>query len=382
MQKTYKYRLYPSKIQEDILARTFGSCRFVYNHALEYRKNLYNSEKKSIYYNDLASDFLLSLKEENPFLKEVPSQTLQQSLRHQDTAYINFFKHGAGFPKFKSRYNKQTCSFPQGVRIDFSKGKIFLPYLKWTKAKLHRSFEGTIKTCTLTKTTTEKYYISILVENNIPNPEFIFGPNIIGIDLGIKDFAVFSDKEKIANPKTYNKHLRKIQKLQRQLSLKTKGSNNYKKIKLLLSREHEKISNVRSDFLHKESLKIINKNHVIIMENLSVKDLLEKSPTILSRYIADCSWSTFVNYIKYKAEFYGKKLVQIGRFEPSSKTCSICGKVNKELQLNDREWTCSCGACHDRDINAAINILKFGMEQPEFKALLVDVSQPIGSPFL
>jgi putative transposase len=382
MLKTYKYRLYPSKSQQEILARTFGSCRFVFNHSLQYCIDLYKNEKKSISYNKLATDFLIPLKNEYPFLQDVPSQTLQQSLRHLDSGYKNFFKHGSGFPKFKSRYNKQSCSLPQGVRVDFSKRKVFIPILKWTKVKLHRSFEGIIKTCTITKTTTEKYYISILVEDGKSNPEFIFGPNIIGIDLGIKDFAVFSNKEKIANPKIYNKHLRKIQKLQRQLSLKTKGSNNYKKVKMQLSREHEKITNIRSYFLHKESLKIINKNQVIIMENLSVKDLLEKSPTILSRYIADCSWSTFVNYIKYKAEFYGKKLIQIGRFEPSSKTCSICRKVNKELELKDREWICSCGASHDRDINASINILKFGMEQPEFKALMVDVSQPIGSPSL
>jgi putative transposase len=221
MQKTYRYRLYPSKKQEGILARAFGSCRFVYNHALEYRKKLYETEKKSIYYNELTSGFLLSLKEENSFLKEVPSQTLQQSLRHQDTAYINFFKHGSGFPNFKSKYDKQTCSFPQGVRVDFSKGKIFLPYLKWTKIKLHRSFDGSIKTCTVSKTTTGKYYISILVENNIPNPEFVFGNDIIGIDLGVKDFAIFSNGEKIENPRILSKYLGKNTKTSETVITKT-----------------------------------------------------------------------------------------------------------------------------------------------------------------
>jgi putative transposase len=379
MLKTYEYRLYPSKSQQEILARTFGSCRFVFNHALHYRIDLYKNEKKSISYTKLANEFLMPLKSQYPWLQDVPSQTLQQSLRHLDSSYINFFKHGSGFPTFKSKYDKQSCSFPQGINIRFDKNQIFIPILKLTKAKLHRRFEGIIKTCIVTKRVTGKYYIAILVEDGNPNPAFVFGPNIIGIDLGVKDFAVFSNKEKIENPKIYNKHLRKIKKLQQQLSIKTKGSNNYKKAKLQLAKEHEKIANSRSDFLHKESRKIINKNHVIIMEDLSVKDLLEKSPNTLARHIADCSWSTFVNYIKYKADFYGKKLIQIGRFEPSSKTCSVCGKVNKELQLKDREWTCSCGACHDRDINASINILKFGMEQPEFKALLDSASCPIGS---
>jgi putative transposase len=387
MKYAFKYRIYPNSSQKEELARTFGSCRFLYNKALDCKISKYQKENISVSYNELATSFLLSLKQEFPWLKQPPSQALQQSLKHLDSAYQRFFKLKIGFPKFKSKYSKQSFSLPQGVKVDFVNNSIILPKIGRIKAKLHRTFEGNIKTCTISKTTTGKYYISILIEHEKQIPEFVFGKSI-GIDLGIKTFATLSTGEKVDNPKYYHKYLNKLQNLQKKLSLKIKGSNNYKKIKLLISGLHEKISQLRENFLHQLSYRIVNENQVIILENLDVKELMEKSYRVMSRNFGDSSLGTFISYIRYKCERYGKKLLQIGKYDPSSKKCSCCGKINKELELKDREWKCSeCGTFHDRDMNAAKNILQFGMEQPEFKALQANVmrnysSSLIGSPCL
>jgi putative transposase len=369
MLKAFKYRIYPNSSQSEELAKAFGCCRFLYNKALEHKKNIYESTKKSISYNDLATVFLKSLKEEFIWLKDAPSQALQQSLRHLDVAYQKFFKKQNKFPSFKSKYARQSFSLPQFVKVNFKDSTIILPKIGNIKTVFHRTFEGNIKTCTISKTPTNKYYISILVENNKELPTIITGDKNIGIDLGIKTFATFSNGEKIDNPKFLNKSLKKLKALQVSLSRKIKTSHNYRKLKYKIAILHEKICNKRDNFLHQISKDIINNNHVIIMEDLDIQSLLEKSNTCMSRNIGDVSWSKFVTMLKYKALWNGRRFLQIGRYDPSSKKCSECGEIYSELKLEDRIWVCDkCGKEHDRDENAAINILKFGMEQAELKS--------------
>jgi putative transposase len=381
MLKAFKYRIYPNSSQQEELSKAFGSCRFLYNKALEYKKSIYYSEKKSISYSELSSSFLQSLKSEFDWLKETPSQALQQSLKHLDSAYQKFFKHQAKFPSFKRKFSRQSISLPQKVKINFKDSIIRLPKIGNIKTVFHRTFEGIIKTCTVSKTPTNKYYISVLVDDNKEIPAKIIGDKAIGIDLGIKTFATFSNGEKVNNPKFYDQSLNKLKALQKSLSRKIKGSANYQKLKLKIAILHEKICNRRDNFLHQLSNKIINDNQVIITEDLDVKSLMEKSYSSMSRNIGDVSWSKFVTMLKYKAEWNGKRLIQIGRYDPSSKKCSSCGNIYYDLKLEERTWICkSCGKEHDRDVNAAVNILQFGMEQTEFKCL--ENTSSTGSPCL
>jgi putative transposase len=381
MLKAFKYRIYPNSFQQEELAKAFGSCRFIYNKALEYKKSIYESEKKFISYSELSSSFLQSLKSEFDWLKETPSQALQQSLKHLDSAYKNFFKHQSNFPSFKRKLSRQSLSFPQSVKVNFKDSIIRLPKIGNIKTVFHRTFEGIIKTCTVSKTPTNKYYISILVNDNKELPAKVIGDKIIGIDLGIKSFATFSNGEKVDNPKFYDQSLNKLKALQKSLSRKIKGSANYRKLKLKIAILHEKICNRRDNFLHQLSRKIINDNQVIITEDLDVKSLIEKSYSSMSRNIGDVSWSKFVTMLKYKAEWNGKSLIQIGRYDPSSKKCSSCGEIYHELKLEERTWICDkCGKEHDRDVNAAVNILQFGIEQTELKCL--ENTSSIGSACL
>jgi len=363
MLKAFKYRIYPSSTQKIFFAKSFGSCRFIYNKALEYKKSSYEKDKTKTSLNTLNSTWLQEQKSSFPWLNDVPSQSLQQSIRHLNSSYSSFFKTKKGYPKFKNKYSKQSFSIPQFVKVDFSKSIIILPKIGNILASLHRKFIGKIKTCTVSKTPTDKYFISILVENDLPIPEKIEGNNYIGIDLGIKTFATLSNGTKIDNPKILKTYLDKLARLQQILSRKTIGSNNYNKIKRKISLLHEKISNKRNDFLHKLSLNIINNNHVICIEDLDVKGLLEKSYNVMSRNISDVSWSKFVTYLIYKAEWKGKRVIKVGRYYSSTKTCSKCGEINNLLTLEDREWKCKkCKEVHDRDINSAINIREEGLK--------------------
>jgi putative transposase len=381
MLKAFKYRIYPNSSQQEELARAFGSCRFLYNKALEYKKSIYESEKKSVSYNNLSTIFLKDLKEEFDWLKETPSQALQQSLKHLDSAYQKFFKHQSKFPSFKKKFYRQSISLPQFVKVNFKNSIIRLPKIGNIKTVFHRTFDGIIKTCIVSKTPTNKYYISILVNNQKELPTKVIGDKAIGIDLGIKTFATFSNGNKVDNHKFYDQSLSKLKVLQKSLSRKIKGSANYRKLKLKIAILHEKICNRRDNFLHQLSKKIINDNQVIITENLDVKSLMEKSYSSMSRNIGDVSWSKFVTMLKYKAEWNGKNLIQIGRYDPSSKKCSSCGNVYYDLKLEERTWICkSCLKEHDRDVNAAVNILQFGMEQTELKC--PENASSIGSPCL
>jgi putative transposase len=300
----------------------------------------------------------LKKQEETLWLKEVNSQTLQFALRSLDTAYVNFFRGNAQFPKFKSRKHKNTFTIPQFGKLE--DGKIILPKFKGgIKVKLHRKVKGEIGKMSITKTPTGKYYVSIFTEQQIENlPKT---NKQVGVDLGLKDFVITSDDNKFKNNRYTKKYAKQLKKAQEHLSRKQKGSNGFEKQKLKVAKIHEKIANCRLDTLHKVSYQLVNENDLIVCEDLNVKGMIKNNK--LSKHIADASWGNFVTLLQYKCDWYGKELVKVNRFYPSSKTCGKCGWINQELKLSDREWICkSCGVVHDRDVNASRNILKEGLK--------------------
>ena len=360
MLKSYKYRIYPDQNQKELLSKIFGQVRFVYNLGLETKIQAYTGNKKHLTCFDLNKQ-ITDLKKDIEWLNESPSQALQMSIRNLDNAYTNFFR-GAGFPKFKSKYSKQSFQLPQGVKLSENKKQIYIPKLKMVDIDYHREFKGDIKTITVSKSVTNKYYISILVDNKKEKPEKkpIKLETTVGIDLGIKDLAITSDGKKFENQGFLKSNLRLLRIEQRSLARKQKGSNHYKKQKLKVALLHEHIKNQRFDYLHKISKFLVDNYDTICIENLATSNMMKNKK--LSRAIGDVGWYMFKSFLEYKCDWYGKNLSIIGRFDPSSKTCSKCGSINKDLTLNDREWTCQvCGYQHDRDINAAINIRNFGL---------------------
>lgn len=357
MLKAFKYRLYPTQEQSVLLNKHIGSARFVYNLALETKKMAWIGNRVNLSCFELHQQ-LKDLKRENEWLKEINSQSLQQSITNLDRAYTAFFKGQSEFPKFKSKdRGKQSFNVPQ--KISLKNGRLSIPkFREGIKTNLHRSIKGTIKQATISRTPTGKYFVSILCETGEeckPKPE-VTEQNTIGVDLGIKDFAITSDGETFENPKYLRKAQSKLRFIQRKYS-KHKG----KRTKRKLAKQHEKVANKRKDFLHKASTKLIRENQSIALESLNVNGMLKNHS--LAQSIADASWGEFVRQLEYKAEWYGVNLLRIGRFDPSSKVCSNCGKTNNELKLQDREWTCgSCGTLHNRDVNAAINIKNFALK--------------------
>jgi putative transposase len=369
MLKAYKYELIPTEEQKHQLNGAFGSCRMVYNLALETKNTSYQKGVKLSCF-DLIKQ-LPDLKEGFPWLKDVPSQSLQQVISNLDDSFTNFFKGRAEFPKFKKKDAKQSFRIPVAVKVDFDAWTVTLP--KYGKIKFHnsRSFEGLVKQVTVSKSTTGRYFISILVDNKreLPKKFPISESTTVGIDLGIKHFAILSNGVKINNNRFLIHSLKELKKEQRSLSRKKKGSNRRLIQKQIVAKLHEKVTNQRKDFLHKLSTQIVNEYDSIAIENLNVAGMIKNHK--LSKHIADASWGTFETYLKYKAEWYGKNILQIGRFEPSSKMC-FCGKINNELKLSQRTWTCNhCNATHDRDILAANNIKKFGLGQNQANAKVV-----------
>lgn len=364
MLKAFKYRIYPDKDQEEFINLHFGACRFVYNWALEQKIKTYEQTKKSISRFDLQKILVHEVKHSNEWLKKVNSQALLASLVNVESAFTKFFREKTGFPKFKSKKNPvQSYQMPQHYTVDFDRNVIKLPKMGEVKAVLHRRFEGTMKTATISRSGTGKFYISILVDDGLELPEKqeISESNAVGIDVGIKDFAILSNGEKVENPKYLKNSLKRMKCLQKRVSKKVKGSNNRNKARQQLSKIHEKISNQRNDFQHKLSSKLISENQAIALETLNVKGMVKNH--CLAQSISDAGWSSFVTKLEYKAEWFGKTILRIGRFEPSSKICNVCGYYNSSLTLKDREWICpDCKTKHDRDINAAINIKKFSLQ--------------------
>jgi len=356
MFKAYKYRISPTNSQKELIHKHIGSVRFIYNLALETKTTAYLSNKTILSRYDLQKQ-VVDLKKECVWLKEVNSQSLQMALLNLDAAYSKFFK-GAGFPKLKKKLNGGSFSIPQNVLV-VDDNKLVIPKFKeGIDIVLHREIRGTIKSATISVTATGKYFVSILIDTNteIPIKAPITESTTIGIDLGIKNFAITSDGKVFENPKNLRKAQSKLKYLQRKYS-KNKGKRTKQRLALL----HEKVVNKRKDFLHKVSTKLIRENQTIAIEDLAVKNMMKNHN--LAQAISDVSWSTFVTMLEYKADWYGKNILRIGRFAPSSKTCSCCGYINKELTLKDRSWTCpKCSSVLDRDVNASINIKSFALK--------------------
>ncbi len=390
MKKSYRYRIYPNKEQKTLLEQHFGGTRFIYNRSLFIKNLMYSKFKINVTEIDLNNNLKL-LKELHPWLKDQNSQSLQQANKNLLTGFKNFFEGNGAYPTRKNKKD-QNFSFqvPQNYQINLTTSKIYLPKIGWMKIVLHRDFldkefienelvtkevNGEIildqklnrkfdifKTLTVSRTSAGRYHVSILIDNHVPEPEPVEfdEKTTVGIDVGLKSFAALSTGEIIENPRFLNTSLDRLKKLQRDVSRMKKGSRNRKKAVLKLAKHHQLIQNQRNDFQHKLSMKIISESQATCIEDLNVKGMVRNH--CLAQSISDVGWSEFIRKLTYKAEWYGKTILQIGRFEASSKLCNVCGYKKDDLTLDIREWECpSCKTLHDRDINASINIKKIAL---------------------
>ena len=355
MLKAFKYRLSPTKEQSILLNKHIGASSFVYNLALECKQMAWAGSKVNLSCFALHSQ-LKDLKTECEWLKEINSQSLQQSITNLDKAYTAFFKGQNSFPKFKKKSNGGSFNIPQNVLLE--NGKLIIPkFKKGIDIVLHREIKGEIRQATISRTPTGKYFVSILCETGEPiKPKTVVKESTtVGIDLGIKTYLVSSDGKEFDNPKYLRKAQSKLKYVQRKYS-KYKGKRTKQKLAIL----HEKVANQRKDFLHKTSSELIKNHDSLAIEDLAVSNMVKNHK--LAQSISDAGWSTFVEMLEYKAEWYGKNILKIGRFEPSSKLHANCGYINKDITLSDREWVCpKCGELVSRDVNASINIKSFAL---------------------
>ena len=359
--RAYKYRVYPTPEQHHILARTFGCCRVVYNWALRQKTDAYYNEQQRLYYKDL-SERLTDLKKQEDYcwLSEVSSVPLQQALRHLDKAFIHFFEGRTPYPTFHKKRNKQSATYTSNA-FTYRDGMMTLAKMsepldiRWSRSLPDGAHPSSV---TISKDGANRYFVSILVEEDIahlPPTE-----QTIGADLGLKSFVVFSDGEVIGNPTFFAKDEKKLAKAQRRHAKKKKGSKNRNKARLKVARIHAHIADRRRDFSHKLSTRLIRENQTICVESLAVKNMVKNHK--LAKAISDVGWSEFVSQLEYKAAWYGRTVVKIDRWYPSSKRCFDCGHLLDSLPLDVRMWTCpECGVIHDRDVNAAQNIAAVGL---------------------
>lgn len=370
MQKGVKLRIYPNREQEKLINRIFGCCRLIYNKGLDMRKTAYENGEK-IGYNQ-TSAMLTELKKlsDFEFLKEADSVALQQSLRDLDRGFVNFFEKRAGYPKFKAKHSTQTYRTVNiNNNIHIVGGHIKLPKIGYVKVKQTMEV-GKISSATIKKTPTGKFFV-ILNTDFEPEAREIEN-NSIGIDMGIKDFCTYSNGAKMENPKHIKKNLKKLRREQKRLSNRQKGSKNYGKQRIRVATVYEKISNQRNDFLHKLSTRLISENQTICLEDISVKDIIaetqnsdvcRKQKRNMNRSQYDVSWAEFFRMLEYKAKWYGNTIIKMPPDYPSSRICQSCGEKHEKLDPRIRKWKCpACGETHDRDINAAINILNKGLQ--------------------
>lgn len=360
-QKAYLYRFYPTSEQAHNLACTFGCCRFVYNWALKLRTTSYFQYSVRLYHNDLSAALTALKREEGTsWLREVSSVPLQQSLRHLDKAFTNFFEKRADYPTYKKKHKKQSATYAAtafvwtGKTLTLAKQNEPLEIV-WSRPLPKDAIPSSV---TVSKDKAGRYFVSILVEEEIPTLPLI--DKSIGIDLGLKSFIITSDAETIANPKYYARDEKKLARLQRKHAKKQKGSKNKEKARKKVARLHVRIADTRRDFQHQISTRLIRENQTICLETLAVKNMLKNH--CLAKAIADVGWSEFVRQLEYKAKWYGRTIVKIDRWYPSSKTCHVCGWVKQDLTLEDRVYVCEdCGNVTDRDYNAACNVLSAGL---------------------
>lgn len=369
MLKSYKYKLIPNQEQQETLSKHFGCVRFVYNWGLNRKIETHKESGKSISCFQLGRELtLLKKHKEFEWLNECSAVSLQQSLRNLDAAFSNFFKKNAKYPKFKSnKHSRDSVKFIENVHFDFINWTVKLPKIGKVDLCKNRTFnKSTCKqgTCTVSRDCCGTYWCVVVIDDlqEIPSKDEISKDNSVGIDLGIKDYAILSDGRKFSNPKYLENTKKRLAHLQKVLARKENGSKNYEKMRIKVAKCHRKIANKRNNYLHNISSYLVNNYKTICLEDLNVKGMQKNHH--LARAIQDASWGEFTRQLQYKSDWNGDNIIYIGRFEPSSKTCSVCGYKKEDLKLSNRYWICpQCGTKHDRDINAAINIKEMAFKE-------------------